>query len=385
MSEHAQLRLTRSGTALVVGVLVIGAIALLSGYREFLLLGGVGLAALVVAVIAPRVSSPMILRRTEVPRFVARGDVIQVNLRASAEGPVPPTRIIDQLGDFTIAINLPHLSSSRSTVATYKIQARRRGVHNIGPLAEERTDPLALATRSVNHPVMDEIFVHPVVHRLKLPEGFSQARQARAVSPRFSEDPLADFRSLREYVVGDDARLVHWGSTAKTGMLMVRDHFELRRTTRCVVLETLDAAMSDPVFEDAVEIALSLACESLDQNIQIVARTRDRASPGKPAVTRHREELLELFTRVNRTTPEETLPPSRLRVTGDRFDQVFLVVGASSPMIRHLVGSSWATGRLTIIRVHHGPGTLPRLPVSYVDVANAEQFVVKWNAGRVSR
>ena len=384
MSQSAQLRLTRTGTGLAVGVVALGAIAAISGYREFLLIALVGACALVVALISPRVSSPMALRRFDVPRFVARGDDILISLSASAQRPVPPSRVIDQLGDFSIPIKLPHLSPNRSTVARYTIQARRRGVHLIGPLLEERTDPLAIATRTVSHPVMNEIFVHPVVHRLKLPEGFSQARQAKATTPRFSEDPMADFRSLREYVVGDDARLVHWGSSAKTGALMVRDHFELRRTTRCVVLETLDTSASDAAFEDAVEIAVSLVCESLEQNIQVVARTRDHDAPGRARVIRHREEALELFTRVHRTASEQTLAPARLRVTGDRFDQVFFVGGANSPLIRHLVAASWATGRLTIIRVHQGPGPAPKLPVRTVDIANAEQFVAKWNAGRVA-
>jgi uncharacterized protein (DUF58 family) len=383
MSQTAQLRLTRSGTGLAVGVVVLAAVAAISGYREFLLLAAVGALALIVAMISPRVSSPMTLKRFDVPKFVARGADVSISLSASAQRPIPPTRVLDQLADFSIPINLPHLSAKKSTVARYTIQARRRGVHQIGPLLEERTDPLALATRSVSHAVMNEIFVHPVVHRLRLPEGFSQARQARATTPRFSEDPLADFRSLREYVVGDDARLVHWASTAKTGALMVRDHFELRRTTRCVVLETLDTSADEGAFEEAVEIAVSIVCESLEQNIQVVARTRDHDSPGKATPIRHREDALELFTRVNRSSEEMTLPPAQLRVTGDRFDQVFLVGGANSPLVRHLVGASWASGRLTIIRIHHGSGTAPKLPVRTVDVSNAEQFVAQWNAGKV--
>ncbi len=384
MDQSAHVRLTRSGSALVVGSACLAFIGMWSGYREFLLLAFVGVAALAVALIAPRISSPLTLTRRNVPRFVARGNDISVALIAEAQRTVPPSTIIDQLADFQVPIQFPHVSPKSPRIARYAVQARRRGVHVLGPLREERTDPFGLATRAVNHLVTDEIFVHPVVHRLRLPEGLSQARQTRASTPRFSEDPLADFRSLREYVVGDDARLVHWASTAKTGALMVRDHFELRRTTRCVVLETLDTSTTDVAFEEAVEIAVSLVCESLEQNIQVVARTRDRDNPGKASPIRHREDALELFTRVNRSPLDNTLPSSRLRVTGDRFDQVFFVGGTGSPLVRHLVGASWAAGRLTVIRVHQGPGSAPRLPARTLDVASAEQFVAMWNGGRVT-
>jgi len=204
-------------------------------------------------------------------------------------------------------------------------------------------------------------------------------RQARAIVPRFSEDPLADFRSLREYVVGDDSRLVHWASTAKTGSLMVRDHFELRRTTRCVVLETLDRSVTDALFEDAVEIATSIVCESLEQELQVVMRSRDKHNPGRVAFVRHRQEALELFTRVQRTTPDDTLPAAQLRLQGDAGDQIFLVAGANSPLLTELVSNVLIARRLIVIRLDDGSAPLRRLPVRHSDVTSAEQFAARWN------
>jgi len=379
VKSRSRLRLTRAGTAVLTASILLGVIGLLTGYREFSVVAAVGLLLVVVAILLPRVTSPIEFERFDVPRFVARGSVVGVALRTRVERTAPPTRIIDQLAGLAVPIDLPQLGPGHDTVVRYRIQALQRGVHHLGPILEERSDPFALATRTVQHDVIDEILVHPYVHRLRLPESGSRMRQARAIVPRFSEDPLADFRSLREYVVGDDSRLVHWASTAKTGSLMVRDHFELRRTTRCVVLETLDRSVTDALFEDAVEIATSIVCESLEQELQVVMRSRDKHNPGRVAFVRHRQEALELFTRVQRTTPDDTLPAAQLRLQGDAGDQIFLVAGANSPLLTELVSNVLIARRLIVIRLDDGSAPLRRLPVRHSDVTSAEQFAARWN------
>ena len=225
--------------------------------------------------------------------------------------------------------------------------------------------------RTVEHDVTEEILVHPTIHPLRLPESGNRQRQTRATVMRFSEDPLADFRSLREYVVGDDSRLVHWASSAKTGTLMVRDHFELRRTTRCVILDTVDRAMTDLLFEDAVEIAASLTCESLERNIPVVAKTRDPHAPGRARHLRERQEALELFTRVQRTPLDDTLSVGQLKLTTDPGDQIFVVAGAASPLINQMAGTPAFTQRLHVVRLHDRSVPLGQLTVRHTDVVSA--------------
>ena len=59
---------------------------------------------------------------------------------------------------------------------------------------------------------------------------------------RAASDPLCGFVSLREYVPGDDPRLIHWPTTARVGTLMIREHVELRRPEFTVVLDTAPEA-----------------------------------------------------------------------------------------------------------------------------------------------
>lgn len=376
-------RLNRNGTAVLVSAVLLGALGLVTGYREFLVLAVVAALVLVAAVLVPRVTSPIDFARVDTPKFVPRGAMVSITLEATADRPAPPTRVIDQLAGSAVPIDLPEIDPTLATVVTYRLQALRRGAHHVGPLLEERTDPFGLAVRTVEHDVTDEILVHPTIHRLQLPESGNRMRQTRATVMRFSEDPLADFRSLREYVVGDDSRLVHWASSAKTGTLMVRDHFELRRTTRCVILDTIDRTVTDLLFEDAVEIAASLTCESLERGIPVVAKTRDPHAPGHNRPIRERQEALELFTRVQRTSLDETLAMGQLKLTTDPGDQIFLVVGAASPLIAQMAGTQAFLSRLHVIRLHDGSAPLPRLTARHTDVTSAEQFARVWNGGLV--
>ena len=376
-------RLTSAGTGLLRGSLVAGSIGVLSGYSEFVLLSVTGLVAVALAVVIPRLMSAISFERVNSPRLVARGNFVTFTLRATSERALPAVRVFDQLGGRRVPIEFAEIDPTKPTTVSYRIQALRRGVHSIGPVIEERNDPFALSSRSVNHGLVDELLVHPVIHRLRLPDGSTRQRHLQATRPTFSEDPLADFRSLREYVRGDDHRLVHWSSTARTGVLMVRDHLDLRRTTRTVILETLNSTLTAALFEEAVEIAASLVCESIADELDVTARTRDRRAPGSSKPIRSRHDALELFARVQPSIESDTIPAAQLRLGVDQGDQIFVVAAGGSPLIRQLMSSPAIAARLIVIRLDDGSVSLGRLNARHVTVANAEQFVARCRHGLV--
>ena len=378
---NSRSRLTASGTALGLGMVALTVLGAATGYSELLVLALAALLLLLIAFLVPRVTSPIQLERTDVPRLVERGSVIDIALRASADGVVPAVRIIDQLSGVAVPIDLPQITATSAVRVRYRIQAVRRGVHEIGPLLEERSDPFALAVRTTEHDVRDELLVHPVIHRLKFPAGGSRQRERSNLVPRISDDPLADFRALREYVPGDDPRNVHWASSARAGRLVVKDHLELRKSMRLVVLETLDGTITAPLFEEAVEIAASLVIDAIEEGIVVTARTRDSAHAGRIGLVRNRLEALELYARVRRTSSAATLGQERVRPLGQDADQVFLIAGAQSPLIDGFTTNIWVRHRLIVIRLSERPADLRRLPVRTIDVKSAEEFVAKWRAG----
>jgi uncharacterized protein (DUF58 family) len=303
-----------------------------------------------------------------------------MTVRATTERVAPPSRILDQLNDTLVSVDLPAVSRKAPVDTQYFVYAQRRGVHTVGPILEERTDPFGLASRTVRHDVVAELLIHPAIHQLRLPDTAQRALQANAIVPRFSEDPLADFRSLRDYEVGDDPRRVHWPSSAKTGTLVVRDQFEIRRTNRVLLLETLSTAMTPVLFEEAVEIAASIACESLRQGMSITVLTRDGAHPGRSLPLRHRQQALDLFTRVQQTSSDDTIGLANLRLTRDPADRLIVIASSGSELTAQLGRNSRLRRQLTLVCV----GNPPNLPgVQALAVNNAHHFAARWNAGLV--
>ncbi|NUR86944.1 MAG: DUF58 domain-containing protein, partial [Nonomuraea sp.] len=65
------------------------------------------------------------------------------------------------------------------------------------------------------------------------------------------------FHTLREYVVGDDLRHVHWRSSARTGTLMVRQLIDASLPTTTIVLDTRD--LPELAVDAAASVGLAAA------------------------------------------------------------------------------------------------------------------------------
>lgn len=368
-------RLTPGGVVLALLAAAAAAGGALTGYAELWVVAVLAAVVLAAALVIPQVGSPIHLARVDVPRLVTRGARFTVGLRAAAEGHVPAVRILDQFSGARVAIDLPALRPGATLDLSYGVRATRRGAQPVGPILEERSDPFGLVVRTIEHAVHDEVVVHPVVHRIRIASPSDRERQRANMLPRISDDPLAEFRALREYQPGDDPRTVHWATSARLGSLVVKDFLQLRRARRAVVVETLDSTISEAAFEEAVDIAASLAADALEQSIVLTVQTRDAAAAGTDKPLAGKAPVLDLLARVQRSTPAGTLDAGLLRPRAEVPDQLFLVLGSTSPLLGVYAANPWTRQALVVIRVS-GPrlAQLPRLPFPTVDVRTAREF-----------
>jgi uncharacterized protein (DUF58 family) len=174
----------------------------------------------------------------------------------------------DRCGVRTVAVPLLRLRPGRDTTVVYPVPTERRGVVPVGPLRVTRSDPLGLLTLARTHGGTTTVWVHPRIHPLRaVPAGM-----ARSLDGRIDKVPQGSitFDSLREYVVGDELRRVHWRSSAKVGELMVREQVDTSEPTIVVLLD--DRAAAHPGVRDGVAETFESACEAAASVIAAAVR-----------------------------------------------------------------------------------------------------------------
>ena len=161
------------------------------------------------------------------------------------------------VGTASIGLRPPPMAAGATHTTTYLLPTARRGCYTIGPLHIGRSDPLSFM--SVSHSVSAEatLWVLPTIHKASpIPTGRSQELEG----PTSNSAPRGGiaFHCLREYAPGDDPRLIHWRSTARTGTLMVRHTVITNEPRLLIVLDTSSDPYDEESFEDAVRVAASL-------------------------------------------------------------------------------------------------------------------------------
>jgi uncharacterized protein (DUF58 family) len=119
--------------------------------------------------------------------------------------------------------------------------------------------------------------VYPTVHQLAA----APAGVARSLDGRIDRVPhgTITFDTLREYVVGDELRHVHWRTTARIGELMVREHLDTSLPRLVVLLDDRARPYPDADggtaegFEAACEAAASIVVAAQREELPIVLRT----------------------------------------------------------------------------------------------------------------
>jgi uncharacterized protein (DUF58 family) len=120
-----------------------------------------------------------------------------------------------------------------------------------------RRDPFELFRVSRRHGRPERIWVYPRVLAFRtLPAG--QLRHLEGPSSDTSPQGNVTFHRLREYVAGDDLRLVHWRSSAHAGRLLVKHNVDTSQPYSVVVLDQRPDRYAGDCFEQAVDVAASV-------------------------------------------------------------------------------------------------------------------------------
>jgi uncharacterized protein (DUF58 family) len=370
--------LTRSGLAAALAATVLALCGWWWAYEELAVVAAATAAAIGAALWSSRVRyRGRILRTIAAPR-VARGDPIRATYRVVnlSRRRAAPAVILDHCDGAEVRVDLPALGTDDKHELVALIPTRRRGAFPVGPWALERVDPFGLAIGRRTSDNAGTVLVHPRIHALHGPYGAMHTVEDDAVYRRAASDPLSGFVSLREYVDGDDPRLIHWPTSARMGTLMLREHVELRRPEFTVVLDASRAVATPDDFEEMVDIVASVAVHALRTGVEVGVRTTARAFPGALKPVARETHVLDLLTPVQQVDPEAVMTLAETFRSGLDHTSIVFVTGSRGP------SSAFArTANLFVVRVGRD-ATAPAATAVGLAVVDALDFAQRWRPWR---
>ena len=376
--------LTRNGKAAAGSAAALLAAGVVADYPELVLLGLAGAAALGVGAVWMAAKPELSVHRDGVwPRRVTEGERATAALVVTNHGRrrSPPVSV----DDGGIALDVPGIPGGGRHRHDYELRTDRRGRYRLAEPEVGHSDPLRLLRTGRASGTSAELYVHPRAHAVvPIPTGGSRDEEG----PTSGNSPMGGvaFHSLREYVPGDDWRLVHWRTTARLGKPMVRHNVIPDEPRQLIVLDTRAAGYSDDRFEDAVRAATSLVIAASGAGYPLAVRTTAGGRPaGEPWTTDHLPAL-DFLAEV-RAGPDDrglaALPDVLAEaVTGVDGVALAVVTGRPEPAASVVLADvrPWF---LTTSLVRLGPRTAGSAPgppgVVTVDADTSTRFAALWN------
>lgn len=301
-----RIRPTVAGVLFIVATFAVGFAAINTGNNLlYLLLGGM-LGALGMS----GWHSERALRGVRVTRRLPRGvpageeATIAYTLANRGKGPVLGVELREMTLPGTAFI--PRIGPGERVVAHSVNTFLRRGLHPLTGVTLATTYPFGFIRRERDIVLPDEVVVWPRTDRRVAPPrpGVSHRIHSGA-RPSHVAGPRGEFRGLREYREGDDARDIHWRRSAGRPTPVMREYDRDTSETLWIVVD-LDGAPGEAA-EEAIGIAAGLAAHATAAGRRHGVVTGARVV--HPGIGRgHLEHTLDTLARAE-FRPGSGLPP----------------------------------------------------------------------------
>lgn len=323
-----------------VSCLVVGRVFAI---RELFVLGaGLVLLVLVTTVRTSGRNLRVAVRRITEPARPVAGGQARVELIVHAESATPAIELWEPVGDAGGAsIRLAPLRRGERVGAAYRLPTQQRGLVAVGPLRADLHDVLGLTSRTAELAPARNVLVYPMWQRVPLPSlNGGTGPLSQFLATRALGHPAAtEFKALRDYVVGDDLRMVNWRATARRDDLVVRETDSLADLHMSVVLDLLGDAYTADGFERAVSATASLALSAADEGRLLRLLTTNHDEFIVDAISS--DATMEFLATVRPATSAHTAPT---RSWGDGLHVAILVTGRVGqgrlPALRTIAGRS---------------------------------------------
>ena len=267
-SRNRSIRLTSEGIRFVLLSVGIGVASINTGNNLLYLLFAMMLSLIVISgILSERCFKQVqVTRRLPATLFVNQPASAAFAIQnRSSRLPVFSLRITDLIEGVAVdrVIYLLHLLPGASAIQSYPLLVTRRGPYVFEGIKLFTRFPFGLFVKAATFPLRQEVMVYPEIKALSsdLLDDLSRRGQDDVQSRRGQGTTL---HNLRLYQPGDDSRTIHWKTTARKSLLIVRETEAEDQRKIAIVLHThvparRDHSDSDALFERAVSLAASLA------------------------------------------------------------------------------------------------------------------------------
>jgi uncharacterized protein (DUF58 family) len=384
---------TPRGYAVLAAAAVLGFGGWWLGYPELAVLSTGCLAAALAGACWLLLGVSLKITREVAPAKVPRGNAAIATVRVTNTGRrgTRPLAAVDSCGATTVRVDLPALARGASRFVSYRLATTRRGEFPIGPLRLHTADPLGLFRRVRVYGEPATLLVRPRTAALP---ALASGRTASIEGPTSDTAPsgTVTFHALREYVMGDDLRHVHWRTTARTGTLMVRQLVDSSLPVSTLVLDTRaasypdeDAARQDATaerdFDIAVDAVATVAASMASAGFPVTLLTTDGTRHDSRSA-RTAGKLLDLLALVETSQDGDlatTLETARRFAAGGSLT---VVTGPAGRLPSDtLAACKRRFDRTILILAGRVPGPPLTLPVAVISASSAEDVAAAWRKG----
>ncbi|WFF05974.1 DUF58 domain-containing protein [Micromonospora sp. WMMD1076] len=380
--------ITARGIGLLVAAPVLLGVGFRYAYPELTVLGAAAAVAVGYAVVNAAWRPRLSVERRADPDRVARGEPAAMELTVRNTGRLRAASLVaeDRCAGALVPVPLLRLRPGRDTVVRYDVPTHRRGVVPVGPLRVVRRDPLGLVALARGYGGTVPVWVHPRIHPLSaVPTGAGRSLDGRTDGVPHGS---ITFDSLREYVVGDELRRVHWRTSARVGELMVRENVDTSLPRLVVVLDNRASAHPDRAggvaesFESACEAAASVVAAAVreDLPVQMLLVVPAEVEPAGAAGPLDRLAAVELAD-----AGPDVLPAATGRLRRDRLGDtlVFLTGPGGRDGLGH-VGALRGAYPSVVVGMFgaDGPTAAGAAGLTVLDAADGAAFAAEWDGVR---
>jgi uncharacterized protein (DUF58 family) len=243
-----------------------------------------------------------------------------------------------------------------------------------------RADPFGLCRRVQTLGEPQRIAVHPRIVGLSRPPA-GRSRNLEGPSSDTSPQGSVTFHRIREYAAGDDLRRVHWPSTARRGQLMVRHLVDTAQAFTVVLFDQRPALYAPETFEEAIDVAASVASAMSGGTAPVQLRTTSGARIGGP----NQRDPLPIVDYLTTLQPDSagSLTEQSAQLSRDRGGSVLVVVtGRLEPeTVPTLVRLRRRFDRLLLASVVPDPQPAPHFAGLHILVgSSAQEIAQSWRS-----